>query len=280
MSAPDRYAVIGHPISHSRSPLIHRLFAQQCQQHMVYSAVDVPPLHVSSWVTDFFAASGRGLNVTVPHKQALLTIPSRLTERARVAGALNTLALDAAGKLLGDNTDGIGLLRDLTDNLGVTIAGQRLLMLGAGGAARGVLAPLLEMRPAQLVIANRSEDRAGSLASGFTDFGAVRACGYSQLGAAHFDLIINATAAGLAGEVPPLPAGVLSPRGTVCYDMSYGEGDTPFVRWAHEHGVTRAFNGLGMLAEQAAESFHLWRGMRPDTAAVRTALGAALKTPD
>lgn len=273
MPAPDRYAVIGHPISHSRSPFIHRLFAQQCQQYMVYTAVDVTPERLLSWVTKFFAAAGRGLNVTVPHKQSLLTMPSRLSERARVAGALNTLALDTQGQLLGDNTDGIGLVRDLTENLGVTITAHRILMLGAGGAARGVLAPLLELNPAQLVVVNRTEERAAALARSFARFGAIRASSYAELGDTRFDLIINATAAGLTGEQLPLSPGVLKARATVCYDMGYGGDDTPFVQWSREHGASRAVMGLGMLVEQAAESFYLWRGIRPSTTAVRNALG-------
>jgi shikimate dehydrogenase len=273
MPAPERYAVIGHPIAHSRSPFIHRLFAQQCQQYMVYTAVDVAPGQLSSWVAKFFATGGRGLNVTVPHKQSLLTMPRRLSERARLAGALNTLALDAQGQLLGDNTDGIGLVRDLTDNLGVTITAHRILLLGAGGAARGVLAPLLELHPAQLIVVNRTEERAVVLADSFAHLGPIRASSYAQLGSARFDLIINATAAGLAGELPPLAPDALGGRGTVCYDMGYGGDDTPFVRWARDHGAARAVMGLGMLVEQAAEAFYLWRGVRPNTAAVRTAMG-------
>ena len=270
--APDRYAVIGHPISHSRSPFIHRLFAQQCQQYMTYTAIDVTANGLSSWVAKFFATGGLGLNVTVPHKQSLLTMPSRLSERARVAGALNTLLLDPQGQLHGDNTDGIGLVRDLTENLGVTITAHRVLMLGAGGAARGVLAPLLELNPAQLVVVNRTEQRAVDLAAGFSRFGPIRASTYAEIGGMHFDLIINATAAGLAGELPPLPPAILTGRETVCYDMGYADEPTPFVRWAREHGASRAVMGLGMLIEQAAESFYLWRGMRPSTTTVHNAL--------
>jgi shikimate dehydrogenase len=269
---PDRYAVIGHPVSHSRSPFIHRLFAQQCQQHMAYSAVDVTPARLQSWVAKFFATTGRGLNVTVPHKQSLLTMPSCLSERARVAGALNTLTLDAQGQLLGDNTDGIGLVRDLTENLGLTITARRVLMLGAGGAARGVLAPLLELQPAQLVVANRTEERAVALAGSFARFGPIRASSYADLSGLRFDLVINATAAGLQGEVPPLQAAMFTGAETICYDMGYGDDDTPFVQWSRTHGATRAVMGFGMLVEQAAESFYLWRGVRPSTAAVRSAL--------
>jgi shikimate dehydrogenase len=273
MPAPDRYAVIGHPIAHSRSPLIHRLFAQQCQQYMTYTAIDVTAEQLVPWVSQFFAADGRGLNVTVPHKQSLLNVPSRLSERARIAGALNTLLRDSNGHLLGDNTDGVGLVRDLTENLGVTITAHRVLLLGAGGAARGVIAPLLELKPAQLVVANRSVERADALAAAFTDFGPIRATAFSELEGCRFDLVIHATAAGLAGQVPPIPASVLGRQGTVCYDMGYAGEDTPFVRWAREHGAAGAYTGLGMLIEQAAESFYLWRGLRPNTASVRAALG-------
>jgi shikimate dehydrogenase len=274
MPAPDRYAVIGHPIAHSRSPLIHRLFAQQCQQYMTYTAIDVTPEQLIPWVSKFFASDGRGLNVTVPHKQSLLTLPNRLSERARIAGALNTLLRDSSGHLLGDNTDGVGLVRDLTENLRVTITAHRVLLLGAGGAARGVIAPLLELKPAQLVVANRSVERAGALAAAFAGFGPIRATSFSELGGCRFDLVIHATAAGLEGQVPPVPASVLRSQGTVCYDMGYAGGeDTPFVRWAREQGAAGAHTGLGMLIEQAAESFYLWRGLRPNTASVRSALG-------
>jgi shikimate dehydrogenase len=272
MPAPDRYAVIGHPVAHSRSPQIHRLFAQQCQQYMVYSAIDVMPEQLRSWVAKFFAASGCGLNVTVPHKQSLLTLPSRLSERARTAGALNTLVRDAQGQLLGDNTDGIGLVRDLTEHLGVTVTAHRVLVLGAGGAARGVIAPLLELKPAQLTVANRTIERAAALATSFSALGPVRATTLSDLHGSTYDLIINATAASLQGEVPAVPASVFGKQ-SLCYDMGYGEQDTAFVRWAREHGAARTCSGLGMLIEQAAESFYAWRGLRQNTTSVRMALG-------
>jgi shikimate dehydrogenase len=272
MPAPDRYAVIGHPVAHSRSPQIHRLFAAQCQQYMVYSAIDVAPEQLRTWVTKFFAASGCGLNVTVPHKQSLLTMPGRLSERARNAGALNTLVRDSQGQLLGDNTDGVGLVRDLTEHLGVTITAHRVLLLGAGGAARGVIAPLLEFNPAQLTVANRTIERAAALASSFAALGPVRPTTLSDLHGSTFDLIINATAASLQGEVPSVPASVLG-KHSLCYDMGYGDAETPFVRWARDHGAARTASGLGMLIEQAAESFYAWRGLRPNTASVRLALG-------
>jgi shikimate dehydrogenase len=273
MSAPDRYAVIGHPIAHSRSPLIHTLFAQQTHQDLTYSAIDVAPEQLASRVGEFFAAGGRGLNVTVPHKETVLALSASLSARAQIAGAANTLMQDPAGRLIADNTDGVGLVRDLTHNLRVTVSGQRVLLLGAGGAARGILAPLLELKPREFVIANRSIERARSLAHAFAALGPVRGAGFAELDGWCFDLIINATAASLQSELPPLPPGMLCAT-TICYDLVYADSDTRFTRWAHEHGAAQAHMGLGMLVEQAAESFYLWRGVRPDTAPVLAALAA------
>ena len=274
MSAPDRYAVIGHPIAHSRSPQIHRLFAQQCQQYMVYSAIDVAPEQLSVWINQFFAGAGRGLNVTLPHKQAVLTMTGSLSERARLAGAVNTLARDPRGDLIGDNTDGVGLVRDLSQHLGVPITGQRVLLLGAGGAAHGVTASLLEQTPKQLTVLNRTLERAQALAGSFASLGAVQATTLAALSGMHFHLIINATAASLTDAVPELPAGIHDHE-TVFYDMAYGQQDTSFIRWARQQGARRAYTGLGMLIEQAAESFYLWRGVRPNTSSVRAALGVS-----
>ena len=265
--APDRYAVIGHPIDHSRSPWIHARFAQQTGERMVYTAIDAAPEQLVERVCDFVAGGGLGLNVTVPHKQAVLPLLQELSERARVAGAVNVILRADDGRLRGDNTDGSGLVRDLTHNLGVPIAAQRLLLLGAGGAARGIIAPLLALHPAELIIANRAAARAIELAQQFTRFGAVRGAAYAELGGQRFALIINATSAGLRKEVPPLPVEVLD-AATVCYDLAYARDTTRFVQWAREHGVARSIPGAGMLVEQAAESFLLWRGVRPDTTAV------------
>jgi shikimate dehydrogenase len=273
MPAPDRYAVIGHPIAHSRSPQIHALFATQTHQSMIYTALDVAPEDLATRVREFFATGGRGLNVTVPHKEAVLALTGSLSARARTAGAANTIVSDAAGRLIADNTDGAGLVRDLTDNLRISVTAQRLLLLGSGGAARGVLAPLLALKPRELVIANRSADRALTLANAFRSLGPVRGTGFAQLGGSSFDLIVNATAASLQGEVPPLPPSVLG-AATICYDLVYANVDTRFMQWAHEHGAAQTHMGLGMLVEQAAESFYLWRGVRPDTAAVLSVLGA------
>jgi len=275
MPAPDRYAVIGHPIAHSRSPQIHALFAQQTDQNMVYSAIDVAPEDLTGRVREFFGAGGRGLNVTVPHKESVIALAGSLSARAQTAGAANTLVQDAHGRLLADNTDGAGLVRDLKHNLRIAVDSLRVLLLGAGGAARGVLAPLLQLKPRELVIANRSVGRALALASAFAPLGPVRAAGFAELDGESFDLIINATAAGLQSEMPPLPPCLLG-TATICYDLAYASAgsDTRFTQWARAHGAAQAHMGLGMLVEQAAESFFLWRGVRPDTAPVLSALGA------
>jgi shikimate dehydrogenase len=278
MSSIERYAVIGSGIGHSRSPQIHALFAQATQQSMAYGLIDVPPAAFHAVVRDFFAGGGRGLNVTVPHKQAALRLADTLTERARRAGAVNTLARLADGKLLGDNTDGAGLVRDLELNLGFKLRGARVLLLGAGGAARGVLAPLLEAGVASIVICNRRSARARQLAAEFADLGHVSAAPTPKSGAAApdagFDLIVNATSASLQDELPPMPADAVGTQ-TLAYDCAYADHDTVFVRWARKAGAARAVMGLGMLVEQAAESFLLWRGLRPETAPVLAALGHA-----
>jgi shikimate dehydrogenase len=271
MPAPDRYAVIGHPIAHSRSPQIHGLFALQTRQHMRYDAFDVAPEQLSSQVHEFFASGGGGLNVTVPHKQAVAALCDHLAPRARTAGAVNTLWRDAEQRLVGDNTDGIGLVRDLTQNLGVSVAGRRVLLLGAGGAARGVLAPLLALQPQELLIANRSAARALALAGEFAASGPVRGVGFDELEGLRVELIINATAAGLQRQLPPLPASALA-SGPICYDLAYGARETAFASWTRAHGARQSHTGLGMLVEQAAESFFLWRGVRPETNSVLAAI--------
>ena len=271
MPAPDRYAVIGHPIAHSRSPQIHALFARQTRQNMIYDAIDVAPEELAPRLRDFFASGGRGLNVTVPHKEAVIACCSSSSARVQIAGAANTIVVGPAGELGADNTDGVGLVRDLTHNLGIAVRARRVLLLGAGGAARGVLAPLLALQPRELVIANRTVERALALASAFAALGAVRGSGFAQLDGSRFDLIVNATAASLQAQVPPLPPSVLG-AGTACYDLFYAGNATRFTQWALDHGAAQAHMGLGMLVEQAAESFYLWRGLRPDTAPVLAAL--------
>jgi shikimate dehydrogenase len=272
MNAPDQYGVVGHPISHSWSPFIHGLFAKQTDQSIVYRLYDIAPGSFRAQVLEFFTRGGRGLNVTVPHKEAAAELANELTVRADRAGAVNTLVLNADHSLLGDNTDGHGLVTDLRKNLALDITNERLLILGAGGATRGVVEPLLALGPTELVIANRTAERAVNLASLFSDLGAVRGCGFADIGDDPFDVIIHATAAGLTGSVPNVAAGVISSH-TVCYDMSYSKSATPFVSWALEHGCARAHKGWGMLVEQAAESFTLWRGVRPNTEPVLAALG-------
>ena len=297
MNSIDRYAVIGCDIGHSRSPQIHALFARATHQALEYGLLDTPPASFHAVVRDFFAHGGRGLNVTVPHKQAALRLADSLTARAQRAGAVNTLARGADGKLLGDNTDGAGLVRDLSVNLGCKLRGARVLLLGAGGAARGVLAPLLEAGVSGVVIRNRHTWRAQQLASEFAELGAVVAVPAADAGAgagagagaakmqqtsaipsgrapdAGFDLILNATSASLHDELPAMPADAVGTQ-TLAYDLAYADHDTIFVRWARKAGAARAVMGLGMLVEQAAESFLLWRGVRPETAPVLEALRA------
>jgi len=271
---PDRYAVIGHPIAHSRSPWIHARFAQQTQQNISYGAIDVLPAELAARLLEFFAQEqGRGLNVTIPHKQTVLAFMHSLSEAARIAGAVNTIVREGDGRLRGENTDGVGFVRDLTANLQFSAAGRQLLLLGAGGAARGLLAPLLALAPARVVIANRTPATARELAQQFARYGPVQGAGFDELGSGSFDLVINATAAGLHGELPPLPVAILQ-RAQLCYDLIYGGRMTPFLSWAREHGVARCCDGAGMLVEQAAESFLIWRGVRPDTAPVLAALRA------
>ncbi|NCA70391.1 MAG: shikimate dehydrogenase [Sphingobacteriia bacterium] len=265
----DRYAVIGNPIAHSKSPLIHASFARATAQDLEYGRILGDLDDFAGDVRRFFAGGGRGLNVTVPFKESAWRLADEVAPRAEVARAVNTLIGLADGRLRGDNTDGAGLVRDLECNHGYRLEGVRILLLGAGGAARGVLAPLIEARPARLVIANRTLATAEQLATLGSTLGAVEidGCGFDALAGARFDLIINATAAGLSGQLPPIPPGCLAPGGWT-YDMLYGDTPTLFSRWGLEQGAQRALDGLGMLVEQAAESFWLWRGIRPETGPV------------
>ncbi len=271
----DEYAVMGNPIAHSKSPTIHSLFAEQTGEPVHYTAIQVDPGGFPQAVGNFQAAGGKGLNVTVPFKQEAWRLVDSRSKRAERAGAVNTIKIEADG-LFGDNTDGVGLVADLTDNNGIVLRERRILLMGAGGAARGVLAPLLAQQPAALHIANRTASKARDLADAFADLGPVSGSGYDTLPAEPFDLIINATAASLQGELPPLPEGIVT-AGTACYDMMYGAKPTPFMDWAHQQGAGKVLDGLGMLVEQAAESFYLWRGVRPRTAAVITQLRQQLQ---
>lgn len=263
----DRYGVMGYPISHSRSPVIHRLFALQTGQNLQYELLQVAPEKLETAVRQFQRTGGKGLNITVPHKTQVTRLVDQMSERASTAGAVNTLAF-RGGEIYGDNTDGIGLLRDLGVNLGLTLEDARILILGAGGATRGIVGPLLEMQPRSLVIANRSIDKAQALVQHFQSQGPVSACRFNVVPVTHtYDLVINATSAGLQGAAPPYPAAAIT-ENTFCYDLSYGLNPTPFSVWAREQGAAKSVMGWGMLVEQAAESFKLWRGIRPDTAPV------------
>ncbi|HPT49392.1 MAG TPA: shikimate dehydrogenase [Accumulibacter sp.] len=266
MNDRQAYGVFGNPIGHSKSPLIHAAFAAQCGQAIDYRPLLAPLDGFADSVAAFVAGGGRGANVTVPFKEEAYRLATRLTARAERAGAVNTLVFDGQA-ILGDNTDGAGLLRDLTLNLTYPLAGRRILLLGAGGAARGVLAPLLDAAPDVLTIANRTATRARGLAHDFAAHGTVVGGGYDELAGQSFDLVINATAASLGGELPPLPGGVFH-AGSLAYDMMYGQGDTPFLAFARRQGAARLADGLGMLVEQAAEAFRVWRGVHPDTAPV------------
>jgi shikimate dehydrogenase len=263
----DRYAVIGQPVSHSKSPWIHAAFARATGQSLEYGRIESPRDGFAAAVEQFRRDGGKGLNVTLPFKEEAFRYCSETSPRAREAGAVNTLAFGAVP--FGDNTDGVGLVRDLSVNVGMPLAGKRVLLLGAGGAAQGVAGALLECGLAALVIANRTAARAALLARRFPP---AVACPFDALPGERFDLVINATSAGLAGEALPLPAGLLRP-GVLAYDMIYGR-DTPFLAAARAAGA-RASDGAGMLVEQAAESFFLWRGVRPPTAPVLAALRSA-----
>jgi shikimate dehydrogenase len=266
----DRYAVVGYPIQHSWSPFIHGLFAKQTGQRMTYTRMAVSPENFERDVSAFFASGGKGLNITVPHKQAANIVTRYRTPRAEIARAVNTLVVRTDG-LLGDNTDGAGLVTDLTRNLGFDIPNTRILLLGAGGAARGVIGPLLAAGPEYVEIANRTSTRAKELADEFATLGNVHGCAFENISEGVFDLVINATSASLQDEIPQIRRGAIGPA-TLCYDMAYGKGDTSFTRWAKAMGAGRAETGWGMLVEQAAEAFLLWRGIKPDTKPVLEAV--------
>ncbi len=258
---------MGYPVSHSRSPVIHRLFALQTGQNLQYELLQVSPEKLETAIRQFQRTGGKGLNITVPHKSEVTKLVDQTSERAATAGAVNTLSFKG-GEIHGDNTDGIGLLRDLAVNLGVAVEDANILILGAGGATRGIIGPLLEMQPTSLRIANRTLEKAQALADHFSRSGPVSACRFNVIPVSKpYDLIINATSAGLKGESPPYPAAAISET-TFCYDLSYGLSPTPFSVWARESGAAQSVMGWGMLVEQAAESFNIWRGVRPDTAPV------------
>jgi len=260
---PNLYAVFGNPIVHSKSPLIHAAFARQTGEDIRYAAQRAPVDGFAAAVDVFRGAGGCGANVTVPFKLEAYRYANELTERAKLAQAVNTLKFDGE-HVLGDNTDGAGLVRDIESNLGFTIAGKDVLLMGAGGAARGVLLPLLACKPQSLTIANRTPQKAHELAQHFAAYGAVRASDYASLAGDRYDLVINATSSSLNDELPPLPPRLFAP-GALAYDMMYGKGLTPFLAFAEVHQAQILADGLGMLVEQAAEAFYVWRGVRPET---------------
>ncbi|MDM8547950.1 shikimate dehydrogenase [Candidatus Venteria ishoeyi] len=272
MKHADHYAVFGNPIKHSKSPRIHNLFAEQTRQNLIYEAILAQPDAFAAAIADFRTAGGRGCNVTVPFKEDAWQLAEQRSERAELAGAVNTLRFDESGLCFGDNTDGVGLVRDISENHGWQLSGKKILILGAGGAVRGVLAPLLDSAPATLSIANRTVSKAERLATLYPNAD-IQATGYEGLTGQCFDIIINGTSAGLQGKLPPLPDGLLAANG-LAYDMVYANEPTVFVQWATAQGG-HGVDGLGMLVEQAAESFYLWRGVRPETQAVIAELAKA-----
>jgi shikimate dehydrogenase len=273
----DRYAVIGNPIAHSKSPLIHGSFARQTQQDLTYTAIEGSLAGFEAEVHAFRGGGARGMNVTAPFKLRAYDLATDRLERARLAGATNALKFEGS-RILADNFDGVGLVTDIQHNLGVALAGRRVLMLGAGGAARGAMLPFLSQSPATLVVVNRTVEKAVALAREFAAAGPVDACGYRDLAGERFDIVVNATSASLRAELPPLPAEVFG-GATLAYELAYGKGLTPFLRLAQNAGVPRLADGVGMLVEQAAEAFAWWRGVRPATAALITQLTVPLEQP-
>jgi len=260
----DRYAVFGNPIAHSKSPQIHAQFAEQTQQSLIYTAEPVEIGRFKQAVKDFIKNNGKGLNITIPFKEDAWTCATQRSNRAQRAGAVNTLAVRPDGTLYGDTTDGIGLVRDLVQNHDIQIRGKDILIIGAGGAVRGVLEALLEQQPKSLLIANRTANKAVQLAKDFSDIGNINGCGLDEINGADFDIIINGTSASLQGKLPPLPETIFR-KNSCSYDMMYSAQATPFMQWSTDHGAEKVFDGLGMLVEQAAESFYIWRGVRPET---------------
>lgn len=263
----DQYAVFGNPVEHSKSPVIHAEFAKQTQQTMQYDKLFVELGQFQSAAQRFIQQGGKGFNITVPFKEDAVKFADELSPRAEKAGAANTIKVLDGGKVLADNTDGIGLVRDISLNHRWQIADKTVLVIGAGGAVRGVLGPLLEQQPKRLIVANRTVSKAEDLAQLFAADGNIEACGFDEIPRQAFDLIINGTSASLAGELPPIPIECIDEQ-TCCYDMMYAQELTVFLRWAHHQGTENLADGLGMLVEQAAEAFYLWRGVMPNTAPV------------
>jgi len=272
----DRYAVMGNPIAHSKSPLIHTEFARQTNQQLQYTTELVGIGELAQAVKQFQSRHGKGLNITVPFKQDAFALAHELSPRAQRAGAVNTLVLRGTDDYYGDTTDGVGLVNDLVNNHQISLRQKNILLLGAGGAVRGVIEPLMQQSPHRLVIANRTADKAVQLAADFSDLGSIHGCGFAELNEEKFDLVINGTSASLQGELPPLPDKLLA-NNAVVYDMMYGANPTLFMQWGTEHGATLSLDGLGMLVEQAAESFYIWRGVRPQTRPVIELIRRSLK---
>lgn len=259
----DTYAVMGNPVAHSKSPIIHTEFAKQTNQLMQYIAIEAPLTEFAKSVADFQEQDGKGLNVTVPFKIQAWQLVNERSHRAEIAGAVNTISIKENGQLFGDNTDGAGLVRDLMKNENFSLTNKKILILGAGGAVQGILGPLLDEHPQFIFIANRTVEKAMDLAKQFRKFGIIHGGGFNELNDQSFDLIINGTSAGLSDEMLPVSSSILSAT-TFCYDLAYGK-ETVFLQWAKQHGVLKCNDGLGMLVEQAAEAFHIWRGVSPKT---------------
>ena len=260
----DRYAVFGNPIKHSKSPQIHKLFARQTKQSLIYTAELVEIGQFNQAIKDFIKNNGKGLNVTVPFKEDAWSCATQRSDRAQRAGAVNTLIVKPEGELFGDTTDGIGLVRDLTLNHDIQLNDKDILIIGAGGAVRGVLEAILAQQPTSLLITNRTKQKALQLAKDFSDLGNIKGCGLDEIKNASFDIVINGTSASLQGELPPLPDSIFR-KNSCSYDMMYATQATPFMQWSTNNGAIKVFDGLGMLVEQAAESFYLWRNVRPET---------------
>lgn len=268
----DQYAVVGHPVSHSKSPQIHAMFAEQTRQAMSYSAIEAPLDDFEGVVKAFFQQGGKGLNVTVPFKEQAWALCKTLSDRARLAGAVNTLYLDQQGQLCGDNTDGYGLVNDLIQQ-GISLSGKNILLIGAGGAVKGVIQPILNESPASLTLTNRTQSKADELVSVFAEYASISSMAFEEL-CKPFDLVINGTSASLGGQLPAISKAIFSAE-TAVYDMMYAREDTVFNAWAKRSGALTTLDGLGMLVEQAAEAFFIWRGVRPKTRDIIQALREA-----
>ena len=272
----DQYAVIGNPIKHSKSPWIHAEFAKQCNEAINYTLLESADDGFENTVKQFINDGGKGLNVTMPFKQEAWEMADVLSEYAKLAGAVNTLTFREDGTILGDTTDGPGLVYDITENQQTSLKDKRILILGAGGAVRGVIQPLLDQKPTEIYIANRTASKASDLAQLFSEFGSLAGGGYDDLSEqGAFDVIINGTATSISGDLPPIPPSVLA-EGCHAYDMVYGAEPTVFEKWCSENGAASVSGGLGMLVEQAAVSFNIWRAKKPNTAPVLEALKASL----